>query len=692
MKKQLLLSAALLAAAGAFAQQSPVTQALTSRMEARPTTEGMIRLQAPAASQMPAVLNNTPAVEAPQTRAGELTMPMRWCEEPYKAFGLSTSELTLGIIFPAQYLAEFAGNQLVNILVAAPYSADISSQSSQLNGVKNCTVELRHKTTDAEPFYTQAATLGSAAFAWNTIKLDTPCDITGTEDILVCIKYENLKETDYALITDYTQYNDYSTWIYAKVDATGAPSANFQWNNIGSSVGATCMYAEVAGDNLPQNRAAVLDASSLYSAEPGRTEDFTVAFINQGANDVNSVELTFSVQGQADQVQTCQVYTANQQTGQLVLNPAGYNEYGYLGAQFKFEKEGIDVPFTVQITKINGNAPEVQYEPYSGTMNVITPENGYDINVVCEELTSTTCVACPIGITGMEQMTENYGIENGGRFIPIAIHCPIPSAGDPMDVITSQSSQYYDFMAQIGSTPASRMMRHMNEDVYPQPSTLQSYYEMWADSKTFAKVDATLAPGDEGKQQVKVNVTSTFSMASEGKYGLAYTVTEDGLGPYNQRNGYSGAQYDAFGWESKGDPTPVMYDHVVRTSLFTPRNATRMNAPTAGQTFEHELTISLATVTNTDNYGITVMLVDIATGEIINAAYCKGNSTLAVDAVEGAAVRPYAVEGGVQMPAAGDIYAIDGRIVARNASGLVNLPAGVYVARTADATAKILVK
>ena len=39
-----------------------------------------------------------------------------------------------------------------------------------------------------------------------------------------------------------------------------------------------------------------------------------------------------------------------------------------------------------------------------------------------------------------------------------------------------------------------------------------------------------------------------------------------------------------------------------------------------------------------------------------------------------------------------DIYASDGRMVARNVNGTVNMEAGIYFVRTANGTAKVLVR
>lgn len=289
--------------------------------------------------------------------------------------------------------------------------------------------------------------------------------------------------------------------------------------------------------------------------------------------------------------------------------------------------------------------------------------------VVCEEQTGTWCRWCPRGHVYMEQMEELYP----DTYIGIASH-----TGDVM--------QNYDYNAYltsilgVGSAPIGRVNR-VSESI--DPSKFPSYYKSYIGTPAYADISIKADYTADGN--IKLTSTTTFALsASNLETRLEYVILEDdinvpGNNNYNQANAFAGGSNgDMGGYEKLTNPVLaeyMFYDDVVRRAITDEVGQGIMGSlPTAitkGEAYTHSVETSVPkSILVLDNCEFIVLLLDYATGEILNAARCSTiNYPEAVDKVADNNTRVYAVNGHVRVElntvaqAAVNIYAADGSLV-----------------------------
>lgn len=614
------------------------------------------------------------------------------------AYGVNCSETGVGVMFPAEYLKNFVGNQITSINVAAPYNSNISNPDNYVykNALTKAKIMVCNE-MNGTPVMENDVTLGTEAFDINVLKFTTPYTIEADKDVYLYVMYEDVSANDYILMADKASEctDENAGYLYSKFkgfDQSGQPTTQTksEWKAFAKYLGCNmCINASVTGDNLPSNMASPADAQILLGAKPGQPFDIMLAVSNEAINALDNVDITMTIGEQAPQ-------TVNAKITDLAGGSTAvmYGDYGLAEAQFVCDSEGKNIPYTISISKVNGVDNSLASETYSGTMRCF--ENIYPTNVVAEELTSTTCSACPVGITGMERMREKYGTD--GRFIPIAVHCPIPISGDPMNVCGSAAACYYGFLSDVSraqggaSAPAAYVMRDLTTTVYPAPESLEAAIMPWLNLPSLAKVEATVAPTDDDKT-VKLSVTVTPAIDDDTNYGISYTIVEDGVGPYRQSNGYSGASGDYYGWEKQPSSVRMTFNDVAREgSIYRPATDSSIAGLKKGEAVSWSTDVNVSAVTDRENYSIVAMLINKKTKGIENAVITKGvPSGIEAVAAEGKAIAA-GVQGGVQMFTAGNIYTIDGRTVAAGVDGMVELPAGLYIVATPAGNAKVMVR
>lgn len=694
MKKIYTLSMAMmLATLPALAQQRTMT------LHAPVAPIGADRLQAPYS----ATYNAPEAVTVKKVAKANAdpTMTLSYCGTQYTAYGIACSESGVGIMFPADYLKSFVGNQITAINVAAPYSASISTQTSQKNALTKAKIMLCNE-MNGTPVRENDVTLGSDAFEYNELRFTEPYTIEEGKDVYLYVQYENANttgqnSTDYIIIVDQaSQASDPNAgYLYSKFKGIQNQQVvtqdNAEWKQMAEAIGANfCVTATVSGDNLPANIGAPIACEAQQNIKPGEQFEIMVAVRNEGSNALQNVELSLKVGDQ--QVQTSSASILDQNGGQT---PVMYGEYGLAVGQFTCETEGNNIPYEISVSKVNGVANSQADKVAEGYL--LCMAEGYPTNVVIEEFTSNTCSACPIGITGMEQMKAKYGAD--GRFIPIAAHySQNRTSPDPMNVIDSQSDCYYDFLVDIvnaqggASAPSAYIMRHFETLIYPTPDNLDAYISHWLNVESIAKVEATITP-TENEKLVTLTVGVTPAIDDKNNYGISYTIVEDEVGPYRQLNGLSGQTTDYWGWQSKPASVAMKFNDVVRPgSRYRPVANSAITEFKKGETVNWSTTVDLDKVKNLENYSIVAMLINKDRNTIENAFIAKGVATgIEAVAAEGKAVAA-GVQGGVNMFTAGSIYTIDGRAVATGVSGMVQLPAGLYIVATPAGNAKVMVR
>lgn len=690
MKKIYTLSMAMmLAALPAMAQQ----QTMKLHSPSRPLPAHKMQGLKSAAYNAP----ETATVKKAVAQA-DASMTLGYCGDQYTAYGVGLGEDGVGVMFSADYLKDFVGNQITAINVAAPFSAKLSTNQVQKNALTKAKIMICNE-MNGTPVVESSATLGDQAFVYNELKFDTPYTIEAGKDVYLYVEYENPSTsgegvTDYIIIVDGAQAPASPDAGYLKSYFAGFNQQNqimtqdkLEWKQFADLLGANfCITATVTGDNLPENIGTPLGAEPQINIKPNQEFDMMVAVQNGGSNVLENVELTLNIGDQPAQSVTARIFDS-----QGGMNPVNFGQYGIAVAKFTCTTEGAYIPYALSVTKVNGVENTQAAAKVEGTFHCL--ETGYPMNVVIEEFTSTTCPYCPIGITGLEQVKAKYE----GRVIPMAAHYSQANK-DPMNVCDSQSDCYYGFVQDIvaaqggAGAPSAFIMRNFDNNVYPSPDELEYYMEQWTKVEAIAEVKATVEPTADEKS-VTLNVTVTPALDSKSEYGISYTIVEDELGPYRQTNGYSGQSGNFLGWQNKPASVSMLFNDIVRPgSKYRPVPNSTMKEMKKGEAKDWTTTVDVSAVKNLENYHIVAMLINKSNGHIENAFQAAGvPSGIEAVAAEGKAVAA-GMQGGVNMFTTGNIYTIDGRAVAMGVNGMVELPAGLYIVATPAGNAKVMVR
>lgn len=269
----------------------------------------------------------------------------------------------------------------------------------------------------------------------------------------------------------------------------------------------------------------------------------------------------------------------------------------------------VEENITVTITGVNG-APDADPSNNTGSALHNTLSHQTDKAVVFEEGTGTWCGWCPRGAVAMDYMAATYPAD----FIGIAVH-----NGDPMTVTE------YDDGAAISGFPGANVDRSLL-GVSVSQAAFESYYNDRVNMGVPANVGMVMTGAGN---TVEIQAVAVFyTPVSSADFRLAVVISEDdvtGTGAgYNQANYYSGGTTVMGGYENLADPVPaadMVYDHVGRALLggydgqagSVP--ATIVDGTVATYTFNY----TVPSTSNRDNMHATVMLIDNATGEIVNA-------------------------------------------------------------------------
>jgi len=229
--------------------------------------------------------------------------------------------------------------------------------------------------------------------------------------------------------------------------------------------------------------------------------------------------------------------------------------------------------------------------------------------VVIEEGTGTWCGWCPRGAVAMDYMETTYS-----NFIGIAVH-----NGDPMTVVD------YDNGANISGFPGCNVDRKLLD-----ASVSQTAFETYYNDRVTLGVPANLSVTATGTNpNITLNVTANFYTPMTGAdYRLAVVMTEDGVtgtgSSWNQANYYSGGANGAMGgYEAKPNPVlaaNMIYDHV-GVALLGNYGGQAGSVPatiTDGTTATYAFPYTIPATSTRDNMHAVALLIDNATGEIIN--------------------------------------------------------------------------
>ena len=526
----------------------------------------------------------------------------------------------------------------------------------------NITVYLS-STLNGKAFYEQPATI-TQQNGWNEITLETPYEITG-EGFFIGYEYRNCGQGEYPIGFDDKVTNEtLGDNIY--VSSAG-------WDHVGFMFGNLSLQGVIEGDVLPKNQAAITDISVPFSIKPNTEFSITTTFANQGVKPITDVNCTVSVNGKEMENAKVTMSTSTVESG----------AYGQLKINgLSCDTEISDAEITVSIPEVNGEENESEITSSSAYTACFT--QGVQRKMVVEEWTGTWCGWCVRGIVAMEYMKEKYGDEN---FIGIAVH-----SDDRMETNT-----YADFLnkyAVIGF-PGSAINRSETTD--PNTADLERIYNEIAKTQSYAEVTDLTANYVEVGDQLNVNAEVKFVVPVEnGDYSLAFVITEDHVGPYQQYNYYAGGAYGPMdGWEKYGMQQYWYFNEVARS--ITKCNGIEGSIPAnvaAKTPVEYNTTLSLKGVIELENSHLVALLLNGRTGEIINAKQiyldltgvesAEISDNLTITAERGAIV----VNGEY---ATCDVYALDGTKVA-TVNGRAEVASGIYIVKATDINGNVITK
>lgn len=275
----------------------------------------------------------------------------------------------------------------------------------------------------------------------------------------------------------------------------------------------------------------------------------------------------------------------------------------------------LEKNIAVTITNVNGNTdPNMSNNTSSKLFNSVSQLAAK--SVIIEEGTGTWCGWCPRGAVAMEAMVANHPND----FIGVAVH-----NGDPMTV-----TEYNNGAAFTGFPGANVDRVVLGADV--SDTDFENYYQ----DRIGLIVPAAINVAASGSgSAVTLNVTSTFyTPFAAANYRLGVIISEDNVtgtgSTYNQANYYSSTSQNialtgaGHNWQTEPNPVPAAnmeYDHVGRALLggYNGQTGSVPAAITDGQAVNYSFNYTVPGTSNKNNMHAVAVLIDQATGEIVNA-------------------------------------------------------------------------
>ncbi len=542
----------------------------------------------------------------------------------------------------------FAGCKITAIAVANGAQADNSTATSmpitvfladELNGEYSTTISGEMDLTKPLEYKEYA--------------LETPIEITaGMKPFYAGFTVVCDNTVGYPLVTDgqAPAAGTSGDWIGQVIDG------KWEWAQIGAYTGSGCVRLKIEGTRLPANNVAVIESHIPTYAAPGSEANVGLYLRNDAGNTVSSVTVSYNVNG------------TEGSTVVDIPKPLIYNDFTISPVIAKIkvpEAEGADLPFSIDITGVNANASNhAAAADRQAAGHYLSLAKGFDKAMVVEIGTGTWCGWCPMGFDAISKMREAYP---DGRFIPIAVHI-----NDGMS-----ESSYSRFSTEYAGGSAPMCVINRNTMMYgTQNPTFRFFNAVYPEvtaEPAAVKPEITNVTLNAETKRLTVDATAEFALSTEGEYAFAYVLTENNVGPDQQRNDYSPEVKEQSGagaldwWDQQPEYVDVLFGDVARQiySFYGVKNSLPASIE-KGKTYTHSASLQTNLVDNIENCDITLMITNRKTGLIENAVrvpYSKFSSIESVEAdVNSAADNViYDLQGRrVANPSAGHIYIVNG--------------------------------
>lgn len=514
------------------------------------------------------------------------------------------------IELPGDVLKAYKGNKITGISVG--FGSGVNKQCNVFVTKELGTEAMSTGSTTDELRLTQSE--------FTLIPLAEPVEIDGTT-LYAGYDYMARSEKDYPLGYDgctnsYTPLADYITYVMTEDEL---------WSKVyraGKDFGNLCIRVEISGDNMPDYFAYPSEAILPSIIWPGTNFSFQLGFNNFGMEEITSIECTYRL-GDGEWTTT----TVN------MPEAVGAGAIGVAVIPTKGAADSTEEKFLeAYISKVNGK------ENIGASLKVSTPyvatSEWYERRMVLEEYTGLACGFCPRGWYGIEEFSKEV---TDGSFIAIAVH---NYGSDPMSCSAYNSwVNKYVTGAPSGSVNRMEDFSGFNPGYADIKAAYETVHVMCPYDLQIEADYAKITDPDSGEvtgiSEDKVTAVAKMKFAFDKEtgdfdYGLAFVVTQDDLGPYNQVNYYSGNQLGEMGgFEDLPSPTPLMYNDVARDIYNWSGNSQAVpKSIVKGEEYTYSRDVSLARCKSLknaqlDKVNIIALLIDRVTGEILNGAKCR---------------------------------------------------------------------
>lgn len=582
--------------------------------------------------------------------------------------GASGTNYSSAIKVPASVAAQMKGSKVTKVQVGFD------------SGVAKVVTVFITKDLYGERLCTQKTNVKAARY--NEVVLTEPYEIDG-EEFYIGYDYRQSTSAGSPIGFDNNVAGANSCFDLMAVYKDGETP---KYEHYGSLFGNLALKAEIEGVNLPKYAIMPTGIETPIHSLVGDEFKYSMTITNVGTQNVSEVTILHNIGGEK-----------SESVEKLVpaLKPGDSKTFEFTGSS---SLEMLELPISVSVTKVGTEENCWGFLEITGTLsnsNKVSPRV-----VVIEEYTGVDCGYCPMGWIALENMRERHP----DTYIGIAVHNY--NMTDPMKcaAYSSWAARWITGAPQatanrVGSIGAFQPNTSNCEIVYNELHTMIPIsMKLWA-----------WYPNPNDKTKITTRCATTIEGDSDNlNYGLAWVITEDNVGPYNQANYFSGGSLGAMeGFEEKSNPVSLMFNDVARNVFHW--NGLLGSIPSkmyAGQAHYTDFDMPFDASVNPNNANIIALLINRSTGEIITAAKCKigenepsGINMVVSDKIVAAEI--IAVTGGVKVEgdvAGVEVYSLSGvKVAYSNEAGAIELPAGIYVVKATDTnnnttTAKVAVK
>lgn len=587
------------------------------------------------------------------------TMVFSYAGDPYTAYRYSDQAKDVVCYTATEITSNDLSLFIDNKISAITVCGGINTSYNK-NPDRNITLFIT-KDLKSTPLYEQAAQISTGAFEKNTIQLTTPYELTDSDPLYVGFYFTASNLTQYFNVVDgvVTSANNN---IIAFGDGSKVPQT---WTNNAGETGSACIYLTLTGDNLPQTLLSPISTDVPGVVSPGTPVKFILNMSNRGASAITNALFKIEVEGEDayELPVTFDSPIANNVTTSVQFNGNAMTSEGTKN-------------YKLTVLKVNDQDNGREGMFVEGTIRCTSTT--FPRNAVVEEATGTWCGYCPRGIVMMEYLKERYD-ENVFR---IAVH-----TGDQMAI-----AGYNGWLNGIDGVPFAAFNRTTPIDDMLNKTYLDNMIKSVVNFQTFIKIESPTATLLNGNSKARFDVYVESSVDIQKQYLVALAIVEDGVGPYDQTNYYSGGNYGPCGgWENKGSKVRMEYEDVARALSSYPGNSGLPSKLTKGETYWLPIEVDLSKVSGSQ-YRLISMLIDAETGEIVNASQMDRSKSAVTTINNQSEPSIITGKGTIDVNGANEvaIYSINGTLIGNGSQS--GLAAGIYVVKADSKVMKVIVK